>query len=203
MKIFLRASITTAIAIYLAVILGCGPTTQKPQTEPQITPKEPTIEELRKPVAKDPTIYKAAEVLKKYGRFTKKYMSFEKYQEAAGGQEAAALDPDWFYDSYVLDLNENNYWATVTFGTAKRAFERDPRIQELMKNLPETSIYMTLKTPSGKTYMLVDAEADGILDFVKDAKQKTVEKVDIPLLDKMQEKYSWIIGIVKKHYNEK
>jgi hypothetical protein len=199
-KIFTKTLIITSIAVYLAAAIGCGPSTQKPQTEPQVTPKEPTIEELRKPVAKDPTIYKAAEVLKEYGRFTKKYMSYEKYQQSTGGQGAAALDPDWFYDSYVLDLNENNYWATVTFGTAKRAFERDPRIQELMKDLPETSIFMKLKTPSGRTYMLVDAEADGILDFVKDARQKKVEKVDIELLDKMQEKYTWIIGLVKKHY---
>ena len=202
MKLFPRILAIVGIVVYLAAALGCGGGTQEPKTEPQVIPKEPTIEELRKPVAKDATIYKAVQVLKKFGRLSKKYMSYEKYQKLTGGQDAAALDPDWFYDSYVLDLNEKGYWATVTFGTAKRAVERDPRIQKLMTDLPGKSIFMKLTTPSGRAFLLSDAEADGILDFVKGAEEKTVKKINIELLDKMQEKYSWIISIVKRNYKE-
>lgn len=202
MKLFPRILTIMGVVVYLAAAFGCGGATQEPKTEPQVIPKEPTIEELRKPVAKDPTIYKAVQVLKKFGRLSKKYMSYEKYQKLSGGQGTAALDPDWFYDSYVLDLNEKGYWATVTFGTAKRAVERDPRIQKLMTDLPEKSIFMNLKAPSGRTFLLSDAEADGILDFVKDANEKTVKKINIELLDKMQEKYTWIISIVKRNYKE-
>ncbi|MCP5108184.1 MAG: hypothetical protein GY950_32655 [bacterium] len=200
MKIMLRVLIIAITAAFLAIVSGCGPAAvDKPKTEPIV--KEPSIEELRKPVAKDPAIYKAVKVLQKSGRLSKKYMSYEKYQKLSGGQ-GAALDPDWFYDSYVLDLNENGYWASVTFGTAKRAIERDPRIEKVLTGLPAKSIFMKLKTPSGRTYILSDAEADGILDFARDEKQKTVKKIDIPLLDKMQEKYTWIIGIVKRYYKK-
>jgi len=193
------------IAIFVGVIFlfNCGPG-KKVETEPQISPvpQEPTVEELRKPVSKDPTIYKAQEVIKEYGRFFKKYMPYEKYTQMTKGQAGMALDPDWFYDSYKLNLNENNYWMTVIFGTAKRAIERDPRIEKVLSDLPLKSITVELKTPSGKTYLLNDAEADGILDFVKDAKEKKVTKIDIELLDKMQEKYNWIIGLIKKHYKK-
>jgi len=197
-KLIRRALVIASVLTALAIISGCGGPGQKPQTEPPPVVKEPTIEELRKPVAKDPSIYKAVDVLKKSGRLSKKYISYEKYRELTGGQ-AAALDPDWFYDSYVLDLNEKGYWATVTFGTAETAVARDPRIEKLMADLPGKSIFMKLKTPSGRTFLLSDAEADGILDFAKDEKDKDT-KIDIQLLDRMQEKYTWIIGIVKKYY---
>ena len=202
MKLIIKTSAIIVILIYLAVAFGCGGTQTKPVTEPEVVvPKEPTIEELRKPVDKDPSIYKAVEVLKKYGRLTKEHISYDKYLELTGGQ-AAAIDPDWFYDSYVLDLNENGYWATVTFGTSKRAIERDRRIEKIMTDLPGTSIFMKLKTPSGRTYLLSDSEADGILDFVKDERDKSATTVDVKLLDTMQEKYTWIIGIIKKHYKK-
>ena len=199
MKLIRRALVIVSVLTALVIISGCGPD-QRPQTEPQPVVKEPTIEELRKPVNKDASIYKAVAVLKKTGRLSKKYISYEKYKELTGGQ-AAALDPDWFYDSYVLDLNENGYWATVTFGTAEKAVARDPRIEKLMADLPGKSIFMRLKTPSGRTFLLSDAEADGILDFAKDEKDKGT-KIDIQLLDRMQEKYTWIIGIVKKYYKK-
>lgn len=198
MKLILRTLVIASVLTGLAIISGCGPE-QKPQTEPPVV-KEPTIEELRKPVAKDVTIYKAVDVLKKFGRLTKKYMSYDKYKKLTGGQ-AAALDPDWFYDSYVLDLNEKGYWASVTFGTAEKAIARDPRIEKIMTDLPGTSIFMKLKTPSGRTYLLSDAEADGILDFAKDERKKDT-KIDIQLLDKMQEKYTWLMGIIKKNYKK-
>ena len=198
MKLILRTLVIAGVLTALAILAGCGPE-QKPQTEPPVV-KEPTVEELRKPVAKDVTIYKAVDVLKKFGRLSKKYMSYEKYKKLTGGQ-AAALDPDWFYDSYVLDLNEKGYWASVTFGTAEKAIARDPRIEKIMTDLPGTSVFMKLKTPSGRTYLLSDAEADGILDFAKDERKKDT-KIDIQLLDKMQEKYTWLMGIIKKNYKK-
>ena len=192
------------IMVYLLVAFGCGGAAKKAGTEPQPMepPREPSIEELRKPVAKDPTIFKVLEVLQKFGRLTKKYMSYEKYREAVGNQESGAIDPDWFYDSYVLDMNEEGYWANVTFGTAQKAKDNDPRLRDLMENLPGQSISMRLKTPSGKTYILSDAEADGILDFAKEAGEAGSTKIDIQLLDRMQEKYTWIMGIIKKYYKK-
>ena len=200
---FSRGLTIVSVVVGLALISHCGPA-KKVESQPQVVPvpREPTIEELRKPVAKDPTIYKALAVIKEYGRLTKKYMSYEKYQKLTGGQENVALDPDWFYDSYKLDTNENGYWITVTYGTAQRAFERDARIEKVMTDLPKKSITVELKTPSGRTYLLNDADADGILDFAKDAKEKGRGKVDVQLLDKMQEKYTWILGLIKKHYKK-
>lgn len=200
MKVILSILTIGMMLIYLAVTVGCGGAVKEPETEP--VPKEPTIEELRKPVAKDPTIYKAAHVLQNSGRLTKKYISYEKYQQLTGGKETETLDPDWFYDSYQLDLIEEGYWAMVIFGTAERAIERDARIEKLMTDLPGKSIVVQLKNPSGKRYLLSDAEADGILDFAKEENKKTGTKIDIELLDKMQEKYNWIIGLIKKYYKK-
>lgn len=190
--------------VYLLAAFGCGGAAKKVETEPQPVepPRELSIEELRKPVAKDDTIYKAVEVLQKFGRLTKKYMSYEKYRSTVGAQASGAIDPDWFYDSYVLDMNEDGYWAAVTFGTAKKAKENDTRLRDLMENLPGQSIFIKLKTPSGKTYLLSDAEADGVLDFAKDTGETGSAKIDIQLLDQMQEKYTWLIGIIKKYYKK-
>ncbi len=95
---------------------------------------------------------------------------------------------------------KNGYWASVTFGTAARAIERDERIEKLMADLPAQSITVLLKTPSGRTYLLNDAEADGILDYARDVDKKTDhKKIDIRLLDRMQQKYTWIISLIKKH----
>ncbi len=71
-----------------------------------------------------------------------------------------------------------------------------------MTDLPGKSITVELKMPSGKKYLLSDAEADGILDFAKDANEKKTARVDIQLLDQMQEKYTWILGLIKKHYKK-
>jgi hypothetical protein len=197
----LKAPKILSIVIGLMFIIGCGPA-EKPQTEPQVTPTEPSIEELRKPVAKDATIYKVLEVIKDYGRLSREHISYEKYQQLTKDQAGTALDPEWFYDSYKLNLNEKGHWILVTFGSAKRAMARDPRIEKIMADLPEKSITVELKMPSGKKYLLSDAEADGILDFAKDAREKKVTKVNVQLLDKMQEKYTWILGLIKKHYKK-
>ncbi len=202
MKITLKTLTIVSIVIGLMFIIGCGPT-EKAQTEPQVvTPREPGIEELRKPVTKDAAIYKALEVIKEYGRKSKEYISYEKYQQLTKGQAGAAVDPDWFYDSFKLNMNEKDHWILVTFGSAKRAIARDPRIEKIMEDLPEKSITVELKMPSGKKYLLSDAEADGILDFAKDAEEKKVTKINVQLLDKMQEKYTWILGLIKKHYKK-
>lgn len=204
MKLISNLLTIVCMLVLLIVISGCAGPGKKVETEPQVVPAaEPSIEELRKPVAKDPAIYKARKVIKEYGIFKKKYISYKKYRELTKGGGPGALDPDWFYDSYDLNLKEKGHWITVTYGTSKKAKERDPRIQELMAGLPESAITVKLKTPSGRSYLLSDAEADGILDFAKDADKKTTGKIDIQLLDKMQEKYTWIIGLIKKHYKQK
>lgn len=193
------------VVAFLAIAMNCGPSGQAPVTEPVqpvVEPKEPTIEDLRKPVAKDPEMYKALNVLRELGRHDKKYISYEKFQELTKGQPGAAVNPDWFYDNYVVDINEEGYWINVLYGTSQRAMEKDPRIQKVMADLPANSITVVLKTPGGKSYLLNDAQGDGVLDFVKDSAKPTDPsvKVDIKLLDQMQEKYTWVIGLIKKHY---
>jgi len=201
-KTTVKALAIASIFVSLMFIIGCGPT-EKAQTEPPVvTPREPAIEELREPVAKDASIYKALEVIKEYGRKSRESISYEKYQQLTKDQPNAAFDPDWFYDSYKLNMNENDHWILVIFGTAKQAMARDPRVEKIMADLPDKSITIELKLPSGKKYLLSDAEADGILDFAKDANEKKVAKVDVRLLDRMQEKYTWILGLIKKHYKK-
>ena len=92
MKVTLKTLTVISIVIGLMLIHGCGPTKQT-QTEPQITkPEEPSIEELRKPVAKDPAIYKAVAVIKDYGRLSKEYISYEKYLQLTKGQAGGAVN---------------------------------------------------------------------------------------------------------------
>lgn len=204
-KLSLKWLSLICLAAFIIILANCGGTAPQVQTEPPKPepPKEPTIEALRKPVAEDPNMYQAVDVITNFGRLTKNYMSYEKFQQTAGAQGGVgAIDPDLFYDSYELPLNEKGYYATITFGTATRAIERDPRIEQMMKDLPEKSIFLKLQAPSGRTFILSDANADGILDFAKDERQKDI-KIDVKLLDQMQEKYTWIMGLVKKHYKKK
>ncbi len=204
MKIFANIVIALSILFYISAATGCGPSGSQVKTGPtEIKPAEPSVEELRKPVAKDPTIYKAGVVIKDYGRLKKKHITYEKYLQLTNGQANAAMDPDWFYDSYVLDLKEKNHYINVTFGTSAKAVANDPRIKKVMEGLPEKSINIKLKTPAGRTYLLTDADTDGVLDYAVDQAVKKPAKVDIQLLDKMQEKYTWILGLIKKHYKKK
>lgn len=198
----IRVTVYVVLVIYLVLAIGCGGAkAPEPVLEPTPPPpvKEPTVEDLRKPVAKDPDMFKVVKVMQRYGRLRKKAITFEKYSSLAGGQGGGAINPDWFCDTYILEMNENNYWVTFTLSTAKAAKMKDNRIQQVMSGLPEESISLTLKNPEGKRYILSDAEADGVLDYAAPANQATV-KVDIPLLDKMQEKYTWLLGIVKDSY---
>lgn len=196
--------IITAVLFAFIIATGCGPSAQKPVTEPpkpEVKEPVPDIEALRKPVAKDPHMYKITKVIKQYGQLKKKYMSYEKYQKLTGGKANAALDPDWFYDSYFLNMKENNHYITVTWGSAKRAIERDPRIEKVLADLPAQSITIKMDTPKGNTYLMTDAQCDGVLDYAANAKSKST-KIDIKLLDQMQEKYTWIISILKKHFKK-
>ncbi len=206
LNILSKRLILTIIVIYVAAGIACGPSssTTTPKTEPtQVKPTvEPLpVEQLRKQVPKDPAMYKAVAVIKEYGKFKKKYMSFEKYKQLTKGQVGGAIDPDWFYDGYSLNMNENKHYITVTYGTAKRAIERDDRIEKVLEGLPHSSITVNLTTPRGITYLLTDAEADGVLDFASNAKSKN-PKVDIKLLDTMQEKYTWIVSLIKRNYKK-
>jgi len=197
--------IVTVMIGFVLMTTGCGGSKVETQPvgkeiQPPIVPREPTIDELRKPVSKDMEIYKPIGVIKHFGTLKKKSMTYEKFQKLTGGQANVMIDPDWFYDTYRYPVNENNYWITVTFGTAKRAKNADSRITQAMGDLPEESIYISLLTPSKKTYILLDSNADGILDFTKEANQPTSTKVDIKLLDEMQEKYTWILNLIRKYY---
>lgn len=191
--------------VFVVTAVNCGPSGQEIKTEPAATtvePVKPSIEDLRKPVSKDPNMFKAVKVLKHFGRHAKKHITYKKFQELTGGQPNATVNPDWFYDNFVIDLNEKGYWVNVICQTSKKAMERDPRIEKVMRDLPSDSITINLKTPKGKKYLLNDSQADGILDFVKEAGKKTDMNIDIKLLDRMQEKYTWIMGLIKKHYHK-
>ncbi|MCP5045952.1 MAG: hypothetical protein GY940_02200 [bacterium] len=202
MKIILKWMINIFILMALVTATACGPSGQKPQTEPPKPIKtEPSIEELRKPVSKDPAMFKAVNVIKEYGKLKKKAISYKKYQELTKGQSNAAFSPDWFYDSYHLDIKEKGHWIALTYGTSKKAKTQDPRVAKVMTGLPDNSISMKLKTPSGKSYLLSDAEADGILDYAAKENAKNT-KVDVKLLDQMQEKYKWVLSVIKRYYKK-
>jgi len=184
---------------------NCGPAGQEIKTTPEpakVEPKEPAIEDLRKPVAVDTDMFKAVKVLIEFGKHAKKHITYEKFQELTGGQPDAAVNPDWFYDNYVIDINEDNYWVNVICQSSTKATENDPRIKKVMGDLPSASITVTLTTPKGKKYLLNDSQADGILDFAKEADKETDMKIDIKLLDTMQEKYTWVLNLIKKHYKK-
>lgn len=203
LKLVKLAIIACVLVIVSAAFNGCSSKPSAPQTEPQvIQPKEPSIEELRKPVSKDPYTLNAMDIVVKKGKLKKKSISYQKYQQLTNNDTSGAVNPDWFYDTYEITFPEEKHWITVIFGTAKKAKTNDKRIGEVMTDLPENSITITLELPSGKKYLLVDSEADGILDFTKEANQPTSTKVDIPLLDRMQEKYSWVLGVLKKYYKK-
>jgi len=204
-KIIIRTLMLTAVLIYIVLSLGCSSQAEKPSVEPPPPPPpvkaEPTIEDLRKHVDKDPEMFKVFRAIEKYGTFKKKYMTYEKFKELTGDQTGGAINPDWFYDSYSMPISENKHWVTLTFGTSNRAKAKDPRIQQVLTGLPENSITIKMQTPDGKKYLLSDAEADGILDYAALEGQKT-PKIDIPMLDAMQVKYTWLLGILKGSYKK-
>lgn len=189
----------TFAAIFILLIINCGPTS-RPDTEP--APLEGKVE--TKPVLnvpEDTQIYKAYKVIADYGRLTRKHRSFRDFLRVSKKGGNSAFDPAWFYDSYVLSLFEENHKIKIMFNSAKRAIYKDQRVEEKMSGLPAQVIDIHLKLPGGRTYLLSDSDGDGVLDFALPAGQKpTPGKANLPLLQKMQKKYRWIISILKKSY---
>lgn len=202
MHIQLKRILRLSIIVAFAAAIGCGPKTPvvaPPPAEPGPTPLQTWQQE----IPKDATIYQALKVLENYGRKSKKSISYNEYKKNTGGSTLTSWSPEWFYDAFTLELNEKGNWVTVTWSTSKFAGNRDPRIAELMKDAPSDVIDLKVKVPSGRTYLLGDSDADGILDFAmnKNAKaQEAGKQANIQLLDQMQKKYAWILSIIKRNY---
>jgi hypothetical protein len=197
--------IVRALAVLLiAVWVGCSTAGPK-KTEPLTT--GPSIQPPKLDLPADITMYRALAVIEHYGRQSQQHILYREYQQRTGGKggDVSSWSPDWFYDSYVLDLNEQGYWATVTYSTARDARDRDERIDRLMQGVPVDVIDMRLKFPSGDTYLLGDSEADGVLDFARKAGQKpdtAPNSQDLERLKWLQEKYAWILGVIKRNYRK-
>lgn len=185
------------IMIILLAMFINSCTSKKIDTEP--SSEVPATKYPRLDIPADPGMYKALQVIKDFGKRTKGHLSYADFQKS---KKSAVFDPDIFYDHYLLDLNEKDYWITLTFRSAVRSIEKDPRIEKLMENLPRKAIDVQLKTPRGNTYLLSDSNADGVLDFARPAGKKKISPVnaDLNLLKNMQEKYRWVLGIIKKYY---
>lgn len=186
----------------LSLILYAGCALKAPKKEPES--QKPVAEfPMKLDLPKDVQMYKAFQVLEHYGRQIQSHISYTQYKKNTSSGGLSSWSPDWFYDSYQVPLNEKGYWMTVTYHTAAAAVRRDQRIEKLMENVPHQSIDVKLRTPQGEQYILTDAEADGVLDFAAPDTPKISEKevkVDFPLLQKMQAKYTWILSIIKRSY---
>jgi hypothetical protein len=184
---------------WLVLILLAGCTGKKADTEPSTLPMT-DVPKLN--IAPDPGMYKVLQVIKRFGNKTMDYLSYPEFKKREATEQNATFNPDVFYDQYVLDLNEKDYWVTVTFRTATRSRRRDSRIRDLMQNFPENAIDMLLKTPANKTFLLSDSNGDGVLDFARpESKQHNQGlTVNIELLKAMQQKYGWILRIIKRHH---
>jgi len=187
------------IGFILIVILLAGCSGKKADTEPST---RPVVDVPQLNIPPDPGIYKALKVIRGFGKKIVTHQTFAEYkkQEVADGN--ATFTPDLFYDRYILDLNEKDYWVTLTLRTAARSKRTDSRIRKLMKSFPENAIDVVLKTPAQKTFLLSDSNADGVLDFAAPEGKRPDQglKVDVKLLRTMQHKYGWILGIIKRHY---
>jgi len=185
----------TGFCLVLILLAGCAG--KKADTEPSTMIDVPKLN-----IAPDPGMYKALQVIKRFGNKTIDHLNYAEFKKREATAQNTTFNPDVFYDQYVLDLNEKNYWITVTFQTATRARRRDSRIRDLMQDFPENAIDVLLKTPANKIFLLSDSNGDGVLDFAR-PEGKQLNKgltVDIELLKAMQQKYGWILGIIKRHY---
>lgn len=188
--------------LFVAAWFGCSTAGPK-KTEPS-TP-EPAVSPPRLDLPADSTIYRALSVIEEFGRQDQQHISYQEYRKRTGGKSdnVSSWSPDWFYDAYVLEMNEKGYWATVTFYTARDAVKRDERINRLMEGVPVNAIDMKLKFPGGENYLLSDTEADGVLDFVRKMDPhsgRTDDRQTLEQLEQLQKKYSWILGIIKRSY---
>lgn len=181
----------------LIVILLAGCAGKKADTEPSSVVDIPKLN-----IPPDPGIYKALNVIRKFGKKIVRHQSFAEYKKQETADRNATFNPDLFYDRYILDLNEKDYWVTLTLRTSARSKRSDSRIRKLMQSFPENAIDLVLKTPAQKTFLLSDSDADGVLDFVApEGKQPDPGlKVDVKLLRTMQHKYGWILRIIKRHF---
>lgn len=182
---------------WLVLILLAGCAGKKTDTEPSTLTDVPMLN-----IAPDPGMYKALQVIKRFGNKTMDHLSYAEFKKRKAIMQNTTFNPDVFYDQYVLDLNEKNYWITVTFRTATWSRKRDSRIRDLMQSFPENAIDVLLKTPAKKIFLLSDNNGDGVLDFARTGVKQHHQgpTVDIELLKAMQQKYSWILGIIKRHY---
>jgi len=191
--------LTVLLPMIALILVACGgPETVKTEPEPVAVPEAPPPPK----VSPDPGIHRAHVVLRHFGRLTRKYMSYAEYRRKNQASDGvASVSPDWFYDTYSLDLNEDGYWARVNYQTAERAIARDPRIESLLGNAPRHAIDMTVETPAGRKYVLSDSEGDGVLDYAA-LKGKPAEGsgFDWKLRDRMQATYSRLLSVVKGYY---
>jgi len=187
------------VAAALVAVAGCGgKDALKTEPEPAVVPAAPPP-----PTAPpDPRIRRAHAVLRHFGHLTRKYMSYAEYSRRKSGGTVTSVSPDWFYDTYSLDLNEDGYWAKVNFQTAERAIARDPRIEALLGNAPRNAIDMKVKTPAGRRFVLSDSEGDGVLDYAAPQQPKGSQPAgfDTELRDRMQATYSRLIAVIKEYY---
>lgn len=185
------------IGFMLIVILLAGCAGKKADTEPS-----PVIDIPKLNIPPDPGIYKVLKVIRVFGKKSLNHLTFTEFKKRETTDRNATFNPDLFYDQYILDLNEKDYWVTLTMRTSVRSKRTDSRIRKLMQPFPENAIDLVLKTPADKTYLLSDSNADGVLDFAAPEGRQSDKKltIDIKLLRIMQRKYSWILGIIKRHY---
>lgn len=182
------------------ILVACGgPGTVATEPEPVAVPEAPPPPK----VSPDPGIHRVHVVLRHFGRLTRKYMSHAEYNRNNSGNDGvASVSPDWFYDTYSLDLNEDGYWAKVNYQTAERAIARDPRIESLLGNAPRHAIDMAVKTPAGREYVLSDSEGDGVLDYAALKKKSARDSAfDWELRDRMQPTYSRLLAVIKGYYS--
>jgi len=187
------------LIIFLVVFIN-GCVGKKAETEPSA--EVPALQPPRLDMAADPGMYKAMQVIKDFGKKSKDHLTYSEFRKT---KKTAVFDPDVFYDHHVLDLNEKDYWITITYRSAVRSIRKDSRIEKLMENLPRKVIDVQLKTPQGKTFLLSDSNADGVLDFASPAgkKKRSNPEADLKLLKNMQGRYRWVLSIIKKYYKKK
>lgn len=194
-----KKSLIILLPAVVLILAACGgPKTVVTEPEPATVPEAPPPPS----ASPDPQIGRVHVVLRHFGRLTRKYMSYEEYsRNHRAGDEVASVSPDWFYDTYSLDLNQDGYWAKVHYQTAERAITRDPRIESLLGTAPRNAIDMSVETPAGRKYVFSDAEADGVLDYAALQGRKAGDSgFDWELRDRMQATYSRLLAVIKGYY---
>jgi len=192
-SIFLIASM-----LFATVWFNACATTKAPADGPRTTPESPEMPHLDLPP--DHQMHRVIAVIMEYGRKTRDFMTYGAYRELMP-DETTAVSPEYFYDRYVLDLNEDGHWVTMTLSTARRAKARDPRIASFMLDFPENALDVTLQTAGGRSFLLSDQDADGVLDFASPLRDgtPTATGVDIALMKSLQPRYTWVLRILKRH----